>query len=470
MTSAVRDPRVAAAIDRITADLDVLADLGDLPTHPDDALVEMREVEVLGRRIGVVAVAVEDRVDRSGLHKVDGHASAKIMVRHAANLSDAAAVRRDQVMKMERSMPAVAAGHRSGRIGGPQAERIARVFANKRVREQLVEADEHVAVLAARLPYRELDIALSDWERLADEDGAGDKAERAHAGRHYRMPRNLDGTRRIEGSCGSVDGQIVDDIIARQIQREWERDWADARCAHGDAATVDDLARTDAQRSFDALAAVVIRGDLALGDVEGAAQTCTNIVSDPITLERHIAKLCGQDPGPDPRLPDWWRDLDAATADLDHDDDACGAESESESESPEVPVVGFRCSDLDGHPLDPTEVTVATLIGQLRRVVIGADSVVLDMGRKQRFFTGARQLAVRLAHSTCVFTACHVPSSQCQSDHIEAFNGPGQGSTDPGNGAPQCGRHNRLKEQGLITVRDKRGRWHTYRPDGTELT
>ena len=37
------------------------------------------------------------------------------------------------------------------------------------------------------------------------------------------------------------------------------------------------------------------------------------------------------------------------------------------------------------------------------------------------------------------------------------------------NGGPACNHHNRWKNNGTITLRDAKGRWHTYRPDGTEI-
>jgi hypothetical protein len=136
---------------------------------------------------------------------------------------------------------------------------------------------------------------------------------------------------------------------------------------------------------------------------------------------------------------------------------------------PDARGIGFRCGTLDGHPLDPAEVAAAALIGRVRRVVVGADGVVLDMSRIHRFFTGPRQLAVFLSESTCYWTGCNTPGSWCQADHLDAFNGPRRGSTNPGNGGPACGRHNRFKEHGFTVHRDERGRWHIYRPDGTEI-
>ena len=43
------------------------------------------------------------------------------------------------------------------------------------------------------------------------------------------------------------------------------------------------------------------------------------------------------------------------------------------------------------------------------------------------------------------------------------------GRTNPGNGGPACGRHNRLKDHGFAARRDARSRMHVYRPDGTEI-
>lgn len=496
MQSGISDRVVAGAIEQIDASLSLIQGAAWVPADVDEAKVRVREVEALGRRLHAVQVGLIDAIARSGVHRTDGHASAKVLVRHAANLSNVEALRRDQVASMQRDLPAVATAHAEGRLGTAQAERIARVHANRRVREQLAAEDLAVARAAVALPFKEFDEAMADWERLADEDGAGDRAEREHAKRDFRMPHNLDGSHRFEGGGGSGTGQEIEDIWQRQVRREWEADWADARRHLGDAATVDDLARTDAQRRYDAMRTCFLRGDLAEHGVE--ARTCTELVIDEVTFERHLAKLFGTDPGPDPRLATWWddlldtlddsgpspadadvptRDADSPEAEVDAEPEAAADRDAEAGQEGAVPrpgspggLVGFRCGTIDGRPLDPTEVVVASLIGQVRRVVVGADGVVLDMGRKTRCFTGARQLAVRLSQASCPWPGCDVPSSECQSDHLDAFNGPKRGRTDPGNGAPACGRHNRMKEQGFTVVRDRWGRFHVFRPDGTEIT
>lgn len=463
MVSQVSDPVVAAAIDGCGASIGVLLADDWAPADCEEAVARVREYEALGRQLHAAQLGLLDAISRSGVFRSDGHASAKVMVRHGANLSNAEALRRDQVVRTLREMPVVGAGHAAGNIGTPQVERMARTWVNTRVREQLVEADAPMARAAAMLPYREFDAALTDWERLVDENGAGDRAERHDANRDFRMPRNFDGSGRFEGGGGALAMEVIEDIWQRQVSCEWEADWAEARRRLGDAATPADLVRTDAQRRFDAMKTCMVRGDLVEYGAE--ARTCTDLVQDVVTFERTLAKMCGADPGPDPRLATWWDDLIDTLDDPDPDPDPGSGARE-----PDGGLVGYRCGTIGGRPLDPTEVVVATLIGQVRRIVTGADSVVLDMGRKTRCFTGARQLAVRLSNATCVWTACDVPASDCQCDHLKAFNGPRQGRTDPGNGAPECGRHNRIKEQGFTLERDRHGRWHLYRPDGTEVT
>jgi hypothetical protein len=112
-------------------------------------------------------------------------------------------------------------------------------------------------------------------------------------------------------------------------------------------------------------------------------------------------------------------------------------------------------------------------LGRIRRVVIGADSVVIDLGRTQRLFTGSARLAAQLGNTECFWPGCHVPVTQCQIDHLTPFterpDRQGGGRTNPGNGGPACGKHNRHKEHGYTVWRDPTGHWNIRRPDGTEI-
>ena len=75
--------------------------------------------------------------------------------------------------------------------------------------------------------------------------------------------------------------------------------------------------------------------------------------------------------------------------------------------------------------------------------------------------------AVQLTASTCVWPGCNVVVGRCQIDHVDDWQH--LGPTAARNGAVLCGKHNRDKNRGYRVRRDPAGRWHTYRPDGSEI-
>ena len=103
----------------------------------------------------------------------------------------------------------------------------------------------------------------------------------------------------------------------------------------------------------------------------------------------------------------------------------------------------------------------------IRRVVIDAKSVVIDLGRTQRLFTGHAREAVMLLESTCIWPGCDHPHRWCHADHLTSWST--RGPTDPDNGAPLCARHNYFKELGFTIIREDSGHWHITAPDGTVI-
>ena len=94
------------------------------PSEVQDAYALVRAIEGVAREARALQLRMLDEVERSGVHQADGHRTAGILVRHAANLSKAEAKRRAKVVRMLRSMPLVAAGFAIGRIGACQVDRI----------------------------------------------------------------------------------------------------------------------------------------------------------------------------------------------------------------------------------------------------------------------------------------------------------------------------------------------------------
>ena len=59
-------------------------------------------------------------------------------------------------------------------------------------------------------------------------------------------------------------------------------------------------------------------------------------------------------------------------------------------------VTTIRCHSADGAPVDPADVVAAAFIGHVRRVVIGSDGVIINLGRRSRLFTGSARDAALL--------------------------------------------------------------------------
>lgn len=130
----------------------------------------------------------------------------------------------------------------------------------------------------------------------------------------------------------------------------------------------------------------------------------------------------------------------------------------------------IRCHSADGSPADPADVVAAALIAHVRRVVIGADGVIINLGRRRRLFTGSTRDAALLQavldrRRRCLWPGCR--HHHCQIDHRIEWRH--DGLTDLDNAGPTCGRHNRLKARGYHTWRDPNGTWHVQRPDGTTI-
>ena len=154
MSSAVADPQLAAALDALHAAIDRVQQVGVAPVDGRDAYVVVRELQAVGNRMAWVQAQVLTEIDLGKLHREDAHASAKVMVRHAARLSPQEAARRARLAKALRDLPAVSEALRSGTVGSCQAERIARTHANPRVRHRLARHDAELVRLAQERSYR----------------------------------------------------------------------------------------------------------------------------------------------------------------------------------------------------------------------------------------------------------------------------------------------------------------------------
>ncbi len=104
----------------------------------------------------------------------------------------------------------------------------------------------------------------------------------------------------------------------------------------------------------------------------------------------------------------------------------------------------------------------------LTRIVLDPDGVPLDHGRTKRLVPPELRRAVELRDETCVFAGCDAPHHWCEVHHVIHWLFGGQ--TNPENSGLLCERHHTQVHHGFRIERDETtGRWHTYRPDGSEI-
>ncbi|QGG96602.1 HNH endonuclease [Actinomarinicola tropica] len=426
-------PGVALSALARAVDLLGAVDLDALDARSEMALV--RDVEVLRRRLDAVTDRMAGHLDESQAFAVDGLASAGVAVRHLGRLPHGEARARVQCARVLRDLPALAAAHAAGEVPTGHVRAVARVARNPRVVDLLPVVEDVIVEMARDHSHDGFCRWLREWERLVDVDGTEQDAETSHARRTGSVVENYDGGFTLTGGFGNLQGAAIAETFEWFARAELMADWAEARARLGDAATEADLARSAAQRGADALAAIFARA----ASTVGRAVPLVNIVVDLDTFEN---ALTGGEP----------------------------------AEAPQVLVsTGPRvCRTLSGVPLAPSDVVAAALAGQVRRVIIDADSNVIDLGRRRRFFTGsareAAELTNTLAHPDglrCIWNGCHRQRG-LQIDHtVDASRG---GPTDQANAAVLCDTHNRLKNHGWHPNRAPDGTWTIHRPDGTPTT
>jgi len=414
------------ALRDIADGLDALLDAGVEPVDSRQAIVAIKRMEEVRRKLAAAQAQMLQAIDQRGLHRADGHFSAKAMLRHVAKLSGGEAAARSKTAAAMRDLPEVAERFRSGRMGVPQMRVIAKVHANRRVRPFMADAQDWFIERATADEFPDFEAAVREWERLADDDGPEPRTTR---NRDARIVENLgDLSWDMSGTFGSAMGASIEEIFRHYVNAETLADWEKARAEHSDDAIEAHLPRTIQQRRADAMWQVF--QDAATNENGGVPVGFThNVVWTAAQYEQMLRRLAG-------------------------------------AESTAVDVDGATCRTIDGAPLDPYEMAADSLVNQVRRVVADASGVVIDQGRA-RTYTGSARLAVQIPNNRCIWPGCWVPTSECQIDHTIPHSK--QGRTDPGNGAPVCGSHNRTKEKGFRVWRDPAGSWHTYRPDGTEI-
>jgi hypothetical protein len=417
----------------------------------------VRAIELARRRLDAELAATAGEIERRGSYLDDGHRSITAYLRATCNWSDAEAKRMARLTDAVAVVPCLLEALHEGRIGAAQAHEFGATHANRRVRDRLVEFAPLLLDHAERLRYVEFRTCMKRFVVLADLDGAHRDLDATIAGRRAHV-LNLDGELSLHGSGGDplVNAEL-ELTFRRFCELEHEADVAARRDRYGDDAELHVLPRTPSQRGYDALVAIMrhATANLDAGRQPRTADWLVNVLVDHRTFGSVLAaagltpdatSLAGEALDPFTGLPS----PHALLADLVDDAD----------------LASRRCETAGGVVLHPHAVLRAALAGHVRRVVLGAGSVPIDMGRKVRVFTGAAREAALLLAVRCDHPGCGLPADWCQVDHSTEWHE--HGTTDQRNAGVECSGHNREKHRKRWrTRRDTEGRVHTIRADGT---
>lgn len=429
--TAVRfDPEwIDAVVEQASAALDVLQHLdhGELDAASAERVAV--GVERLRRQADAAAGAVAGHIDRVEPFRGDGWFTAQRWLKHRLQLSGPEAHARLQAARFGVRVPVWAAAEGAGLVGVAQMRVMAAIAANPRIDGATLDRGARLLLGDAMdRSFEDFERLARTWEMLADPVGAADDAERARQRRHATLRSRSGGGFDLHAVFDDIGGVEFEQVFAHYVQAEFDADWAEATERLGATdVSMSDLRRTQAQRTADALVAMA-RAAAVAPPFRSRGIPTVNLLID----------------------HDTYRDtIDGKGIDPDRYGDVV-------------------CRSEHGHRLHPAEVVNTSLWAQVRRVVFDATSVVIDMGRSVRLFTGHPREAVMLLSERCVWLGCDVPARRCHADHVTSWQA--RGPTDSCNGAPLCPGHNYLKEMGFRIVRDDQGNWHTYAPEGHEIT
>ena len=412
-----------------TLGIDELVDVETLESLDGRELAELfKQLERLRRRTEGALAAVIGAVNERRVHGRDGHSNVNGWCRALGRWSDTECRDRIRTANLIASCDRFRDAVMCGEIGVAQAHELGRAFANPRCGIQLVDVAEVMIDNATKLSHHEFRITVRRWEMLADMDGAHRSAEAAHEGRRAGIA-DVGEEIHLHARGGLAQGAVMAEIFERFCDAEFRADWDHTLARYGDAACY----------CVDAAYAMRSAGSMR----------CMRSSNAP------------PPPPPTPRL----RCRSSTSS---------STSPRSSGTSPEPATCTApadprqrRCETVAGIPIPPSDVVAAMIWGQVRRVVVDSAGVVINMGRRQRLFRGNARQAILLQSSRCVVAGCATPIRRCEADHLIEWGR--HGHTDGANGAPVCGRHNRLKNSGYRVHRDDQGFWHTYRPDGTEI-
>jgi hypothetical protein len=286
-----------------------------------------------------------------------------------------------------RDLPGTEAAFLAGRITVDHVRLLA--TAHRANTEAFAVDEAKLVTLAEQLLFRRFEVGISYWIHANDADGAEADAAGRHESRRVDCSETFHGMVVLDALLDPMTGGIVARELHRLEQELFEADWAEARDRLGAAAVASDLRRTPKQRRADALRVMAERSAAKPADAT-EPRVLIHVLAGDASVER-------------------------------------------------------MCELSDGTVVTPGEVLPLLDRAEVARVIFDGPSRVLDVGIRQRVFTGATRTAVEMRDLFCQHPSCDVPAERCEIDHVVPYED--GGLTVQANGRCYCPFHHRWRHR-----------------------
>ena len=348
---------------------------------------EVTDVAILSSHVAKLAEAAHVRlVGRLDVTKVwadDGSRSASAWIAWHCHIAKGHASGLLKCARQLREMPGTSSAMAAGRLTVDHVRLLA--HAHRVAPDAFANDEERLIGAAEQMLFSGFERIIRYWVYAQAPDDAERTAAELHEQRRLDASRSIDGVVFVDAMLDPITGEVFLRELERLERLEFEADWAEARERLGDAAAGSHLRRTPKQRRADALGAMA----------KGSAAKPPGATEARVLLQ--------------------------VTA---------GAES-----------VERMCELSNGTIVTPGQILPLLPWADVARIIFDGPSRVLDVGVRQRLFTGATRIAVEARDQVCQHPGCDVPAERCEIDHIVPYED--GGLTTQVNGRCYCPFHHR---------------------------
>jgi hypothetical protein len=397
-------------VSELRSALDALAAI-DLDALSEHALLDfVGELSTTANRVAATLTSAARAAERREAYRRDGAVSMKAWLRGSCRMAPDQATATVSTGRRLEQLPEASAAFAAGEISAAHARVITKAMTPSRIAKA---AD-------AGIDLGETDRILTDLARetaphetargvaqwVAGVDPDGTLDDAADTRRRFTMASGLDGRVHLRGELDAVGGEYLHTALAALMNGN--------RLA-GDT-------RSHAERQGDALVA------LARGALDGGELPSVRGERPHVRVTIDLMALCA-----------------------------------------ERGAAGVAGGSLGwAGPINPETARRLACDAGVARIITGPSGLPLDVGREQRTATAAIRRSVEARDGHCVFAGCDAPSYWCDVHHVREWLAD-HGETSVENSGLLCERHHTKVHHGFRIQRDPDGRWHTYRPDGTEI-